>query len=161
MSRLVAHVRAAARAAERAEAVRAIREPRDLCHRRIDEVIRAHIDNIALRRARLDRRLRVGVDRDRRRARAAGAAGAACGHCFCREDEVVVFFRHGPIELCRDADEDIDVLLDGRACDIQRIAAAAARRAGRTCNIAAIDRPKDRAASEIDDVVCGRRRHRP
>lgn len=100
-ARLVAHVRAAARAAERAEAVRAIREACDLRHRRIDEVVAAHVDDIALRRARLDRRLRVGVDRD----------GAIGRRRFRREDEVVVFLRHGAREVRRDADEDIDVLL--------------------------------------------------
>ena len=167
-ARLVAHVRAAARPAERAEAVRAIREPRNLRQRRIDEVVAAHVDDIALRRARLDRRLRVGVDCDTRRARsrraagavriagaacavrifraagvarfartagasraagttraarAARAAGAACRYGFRCEDEVlVIFVRHGARELCRDADEDIDFLVDCRVRE--QIAAA-------------------------------------
>ena len=273
-ARLVAHVRAAARAAERAEAVRAIREPRNLRQRRIDEVVAAHVDDVALRRACLDRRLRVGVDCDTQRARSRRAAGAvriagaacavrifraagvarfartarasratgttraaraagaaratraACRYGFRCEDEVlVIFVRHGARELCRDADEDIDFLVDcrvreqiaaalfldeidffgfleiraairmdvdratphvgifvrremeqdvvclrlggeiemvrvevrdiasrGRACDIQRVAAHAARRTG---DITAINRPSDRAASEIDNVVRG------
>ena len=69
------------------------------------------------------------------------------------EQDVVCFRLGGEIEIVRV--EVRDIASRGRACDVQRVAARAARRAGRTGDIAAIDRPVDRAASEVDNVVRG------
>ena len=77
------------------------------------------------------------------------------GICRVREmEERVARTRpSGEIEIVRVKVRDI--ASRGRACDVQRVAAGAARRAGRTGDIAAIDRPVDGAASEVDNVVRG------